>query len=56
MRRAEDFPSKFNVNTWNDYLADKEVGNMTFTYQQSNTEVDFVPYISTVLAGAGKKV
>ena len=29
---------------------------MTFTYQQSNTEADFVPYISTVLAGAGKKV
>ena len=56
VRRAEDFPSKFNVNTWNDYLADKEVGNITFTYQQDNTEEDFVPYISTVLAAAGKKV
>ena len=55
VRKAEDFASKFNINTWIDYLADKQIGNMNFTYQQDNTEEDFVPYISTVLAGAGKK-
>ena len=37
-------------------MADKKIGNIDFTYQQDNTEEDFVPYISTILAAAGKKV
>ena len=37
VRKADDFSSKFNLNTWTDYLDDKEIGNIDFTYQQDNT-------------------
>ena len=32
VRKADDFSSKFNLNTWTDYLDDKKIGNIDFTY------------------------
>ena len=55
VKNADDFSSKFNLNTWTNYLDGKDMGNIDFTYQQDKTEDNFVPYISTVLAAAGKK-
>ena len=56
VKGAKYFLQKFSTSTWEEYLKTKEVGEMSFEYDQRACYQTFITLMSTVINNACKKI
>ncbi len=56
IKNADDYLQKFDIHTWDEYLSQKEKGQVHFQYDNNYTTVDLLHSIDEVIKSAAKKI